>query len=289
MEGTPDPSPQRRIEFETVERDLMRCSQDFASLLGTLQARRTKTLGQQLREQLTRVVDRTKAIVETHFSDQASILRTLQMLRWDYARETRFKVIEDINAIIQELNELRIAYSRWQLSDYKQRISQLQFRLDTQRASDDSREGESQLPPESVRQAKSVFVIMPFNEQFTDVWSGGILKAARIEGFDAIRADMINRSTDITEDIIEAISICRIAIVDVTGNNPNVMFELGYAMAKRKPQIIISQSAEFLPFDIRNIRTIVYKNTWAGIEDLSKRLGVFLRNSMGTRRRRRRR
>jgi hypothetical protein len=37
--------------------------------------------------------------------------------------------------------------------------------------------------------------------------------------------------------MIEAIRVCRIAIVDVTGNNPNVMFELGYAMARRKPQM----------------------------------------------------
>jgi len=76
-----------------------------------------------------------------------------------------------------------------------------------------------------------------------------------------------------------------LAIVDVTGNNPNVMFELGYAVAKSKPHIIISQSVDYLPFDIRNIRTIVYANSWGGIEELRGKIQEFLKeNSQGLRR-----
>jgi nucleoside 2-deoxyribosyltransferase len=125
----------------------------------------------------------------------------------------------------------------------------------------------------------SVFVIMPFAQEFTDVWKGGIDRAAQAKGFKPIRVDMINRSTNITDDIVASIEKCHLAIVDVTGNNPNVMFELGYTMAKDKKNIIISQSADFLPFDIRNIRTIVYQNTWSGIEELKKRLEEFLGES----------
>lgn len=55
------------------------------------------------------------------------------------------------------------------------------------------------------------------------------------------------------------------------------MFELGYTLAKKKPNIIISQSADYLPFDIRNIRTIVYSNTWSGIEELRIKIQDFLR------------
>lgn len=124
---------------------------------------------------------------------------------------------------------------------------------------------------------RSVFVIMPFAAEFTDVWRGGIERAAQAEGFNAIRVDMINRSTNITDDIVASIIKCRLAIVDVTKNNPNVMFELGYAIARDKKNIIISQSADYLPFDIRNIRTIVYSNTWSGIEDLKGRIQEFLK------------
>jgi hypothetical protein len=125
----------------------------------------------------------------------------------------------------------------------------------------------------------SVFIIMPFAAEFADVWKGGIQMAAKAAGFTPIRVDMINRSTNITDDIVEAIDKCRLVIVDVTKNNPNVMFELGYAMAKAKKSVIISQSADFLPFDIRNIRTIVYQNTWSGIEDLRARIQEFLKDS----------
>ena len=120
---------------------------------------------------------------------------------------------------------------------------------------------------------------MPFSSDFSDVWKGGIEKAAKAENFRPIRVDMINKSTNITDDIVSSIERCRLAIVDVTGNNPNVMFELGYALAKNKTNIIISQSADDLPFDIRNIRTIIYSNTWSGIEELRGKIQSFLRES----------
>lgn len=117
---------------------------------------------------------------------------------------------------------------------------------------------------------------MPFKQDFNDVWRGGIQRAAQTVGFKPIRVDMINRSTNITDDIVDSIDKCRLAIVDVTDNNPNVMFELGYTLAKNKPNIIISQSADYLPFDIRNIRTIVYQNSWSGIEELNGKIQDFL-------------
>ena len=88
---------------------------------------------------------------------------------------------------------------------------------------------------------------------------------------------MIDRSSNITDDIVESIERCHLVIVDVTGNNPNVMFELGYALARHKPHIIISQSTEFLPFDIRQVRTIEYTNSWNGIEKLNTDIQDFLR------------
>lgn len=127
-----------------------------------------------------------------------------------------------------------------------------------------------------ISSTSTVFVIMPFNKDFNDVWKGGIEKGAKAEGFNPLRIDLLNKSTNITDDIIESIEKCQIAIVDVTGNNPNVMFELGYTMASSKPNIIISQSVEYLPFDIRNIRTIVYSNTWSGIEELRQKVQEFL-------------
>lgn len=130
--------------------------------------------------------------------------------------------------------------------------------------------------PSDLTKEGSLFVIMPFSQDFNDVWIGGIQTAAKNSGFHPIRVDTIARSANITDDIVDSIKNCRITIVDVTGNNPKVMFELGYVMALAKPYVIISQSVEFLPFDIRNIRTIVYSNTWSGVEELKGKLNEFL-------------
>lgn len=131
-----------------------------------------------------------------------------------------------------------------------------------------------------VSSPQSVFVIMPFASTFTDVWLGAIDKAAKELNLNPIRVDMIDRSSNITDDIVDSIRQCHVAVIDVSDNNPNVMFELGYALALEKPAVIISQSTEFLPFDIRNIRAIVYENSWSGIEELRGKLKDFLSNSL---------
>ena len=59
------------------------------------------------------------------------------------------------------------------------------------------------------------------------------------------------------------------------------MFELGYAIAKKKDIIIISQALsqdqEKIPFDILGIRRLPYQNSWHGIEDLMKTLKGFIK------------
>ena len=137
-------------------------------------------------------------------------------------------------------------------------------------------EAEAKPPRDAVADTDAVFVIMPFRPEFNDVWNGGIKRACSELNLNPIRVDMINRSTNITDDIVDSIRNCHIAIADVTDNNPNVMFELGYAIAQDKPNVIISQSSDYLPFDIRHLRTIVYTNSWSGIEDLKVKLKEFL-------------
>lgn len=141
---------------------------------------------------------------------------------------------------------------------------------------EESESGKGDGTTASVADVNAVFVIMPFRQEFNDVWIGGIRRACTELELNPIRVDMINKSTNITDDIVKSIESCHIAIADVTENNPNVMFELGYAMAKKKPIVIISQSSDFLPFDIRHLRTIVYSNTWSGVEELKNKIKLFL-------------
>jgi hypothetical protein len=50
-------------------------------------------------------------------------------------------------------------------------------------------------------------------------------------------------------------SLC---IADLTGANPNVMWEFGFATALNKPTIALCQSELKLPFDVKDVRTIQY-------------------------------
>jgi len=123
-----------------------------------------------------------------------------------------------------------------------------------------------------------VFVIMPFDQEFNDVWTGGIRRACDDCGFASLRVDQVSLSSWITDDVEEYIQKSKTVISDVTNNNSNVMFELGYAMAKEKDPIIISQhrESEKVPFDIAGIRRLEYHNTWQGIEILARKLKEYL-------------
>ena len=192
----------------------------------------------------------------------------LMRLRGLNSRSPRIDVIQNIKELLQELE----AYEPFEQAGGTENLL----------AAQGSEKDGKKASPADLAAEGSVFVIMPFSQDFNDVWAGGIQTAAKNAGFHPIRVDTIARSTNITDDIVESIKNCRISIVDVTGNNPNVMFELGYVMALEKPYVIISQSVDFLPFDIRNIRTIVYSNTWSGIETLRSRLNDFLKESSTT-------
>jgi hypothetical protein len=134
---------------------------------------------------------------------------------------------------------------------------------------------------EKLKGKRVLFAVMPFQEDFHDVWVGGIQRAATGTGLTPIRIDMITKSSEVTDDIVSVIEMAEVVVVDVTRNNPNVMFEFGFALARNKPHIVISQSTEFLTFDIKNVRTVIYRNCWKGIEELHKELQKFIKGTVG--------
>lgn len=80
---------------------------------------------------------------------------------------------------------------------------------------------------------------------------------------DAFRADHINRSGDIHDQIYRNLRDAHVVIADLTGANPNVMYELGLRHTTGKLTFQIGER-DRLPFDISTIRTILFKRTPAG-------------------------
>jgi len=101
---------------------------------------------------------------------------------------------------------------------------------------------------------------MPFAPEFDAVYEV-ILGAARDSDFDCARADKKKDLGLITQGIMMDILLADIVVADISGFNPNVLYELGIAHTLGKPTLLISQelsSGGRLPFDITHMATIPY-------------------------------
>jgi hypothetical protein len=105
------------------------------------------------------------------------------------------------------------------------------------------------------------FVIMPFKETFDPVFSAikdVACSSIPEANFECYWLKDVHAAGRITDDIITGLSGATFCIADLSGNNPNVMWETGYAMALGKPTILIGQDVESLPFDLKSHRVLSY-------------------------------
>jgi hypothetical protein len=101
-----------------------------------------------------------------------------------------------------------------------------------------------------------IFVIQPFEN--AQVGYNLISAAAGKAGAVVFRADSIQTDANIMENIHQAIQTATLIIADVTNANPNVMYEVGFAQAQKRPLILIAGSSRSIPFDLAGIRVLIY-------------------------------
>ena len=111
----------------------------------------------------------------------------------------------------------------------------------------------------------SVFVLMPFDDEFSSIYSGFLEDVLRAKGFEVTRADNIENQRSIMKDVIEGIVKSDLIVADLTSSNPNVYYELGIAHALGKPVIHLTQALEEVPFDLKPYRFIEYSTHFAQI------------------------
>ena len=85
-----------------------------------------------------------------------------------------------------------------------------------------------------------------------------IIDAADMAGFDAELVSYRNETAVIHKTIIQNLYTNDIVVVDVSGRNPNVMFELGMRLAFDKPTIIIKDEKTDYSFDTAPIDHLGY-------------------------------
>jgi len=65
----------------------------------------------------------------------------------------------------------------------------------------------------------------------------------------------------------------------MTGRNPNVFYEVGYAHALGKTVILLTRNTDDIPFDLKHYPHIIYGGSIAGLkDDLGKRIAYHLAN-----------
>lgn len=116
------------------------------------------------------------------------------------------------------------------------------------------------------------FVLMPFRDSFIRIYEEHVKPTLEALGFRVIKADDIFKPGPIVEQIWEYIIRSRIIIADVTERNPNVFYELGIAHTLGKDVIIITQSEEDVPFDLRHLRYFKYSDNREGWKKLKENL-----------------
>lgn len=97
-------------------------------------------------------------------------------------------------------------------------------------------------------------------EHHLGIFEQVIAPACEKYGITAVRADGIAHAGDINEQICRHVVESDLVVADVSGGNPNVMYELGLRHITGKPTIHIGEAGQ-LPFDIASIRTIRYQRT----------------------------
>lgn len=125
----------------------------------------------------------------------------------------------------------------------------------------------------------SIAVMMPLNPSFNAVW-GAIQEVAATGNWRCERADDIWVHTAIIDDIASLIAKAKVVICDLTGRNSNVFYEAGVAHALGKEVVLITQSAQDVPFDLSHHRYIPYLNNGEGLRELSAKLSSRLNTLM---------
>ena len=122
----------------------------------------------------------------------------------------------------------------------------------------------------------SAFVIMPLDEALKPVYELLIRPILEKEGFDVERADDIESQQNILKDILNKIRSSDLIVADLTDLNPNVFYELGIAHAFRRNVLLLTQTIEEVPFDLRPYRLLEYNTHFAKIEDAREKLKNFV-------------
>lgn len=134
---------------------------------------------------------------------------------------------------------------------------------------------------------KTCFIVTPIGPDNSDIRRAaeGIIDALIQPILDKLNfevnvAHRMSSPGSINKQIITRILNDDLVIVNLTGLNPNVMYELAVRHAVRKPLVQICEKGTKLPFDITDERTIFYTNDMFGVVEIKESLDHMIKEAM---------
>lgn len=133
---------------------------------------------------------------------------------------------------------------------------------------------------------KTCFIVAPIGSEGSEVRRAieGLLDAVlrpvleELHGYHVEIAHKISASGSISDQIMNFLLEADLVVVDLTGLNPNVMYELAIRHCIGLPLVVIARDGTSLPFDVVQERTIFYHNDMHGVVDLKDRLDNAVKN-----------
>src|SRR5439155_20468885 len=106
------------------------------------------------------------------------------------------------------------------------------------------------------------FLALPVKDAGSEQLADELAHALQEHGLEPFLPTKIAAGDTVPEAIQSALRRSSVVIADITGRNPNVLFELGVAIGLRKPVLLLSQgSLDDVPPDLRALQIAVYRPT----------------------------
>jgi hypothetical protein len=121
-----------------------------------------------------------------------------------------------------------------------------------------------------IKEKDVCFIIMPFNNPDLQIVFEDFLKPVIENDCNLIceRGDDVFGSSVIMDDIIKSINEAKLIVADLTGKNANVFYEVGISHTLDKAVLLLAQSIDDVPFDLRHRRVLLYDYSPRGCKRL---------------------
>ncbi|RYE58508.1 MAG: hypothetical protein EOP48_03385 [Sphingobacteriales bacterium] len=129
---------------------------------------------------------------------------------------------------------------------------------------------------------KTCLVLMPFAAENNTYYDNYISRAIEQSGYHKLRIDRVLTAGNIPDFFLKSLEDTTAVIIDITGLNANVMYELGYVHSKKIKPLIVSryppgdQNPDNLPFYLKQELVVKESDDDAGYQKIKDYITRYL-------------